>query len=91
MRILLVFALFVGALLTLWCAAGYLFAPAQQIETRAELQRSRDSGLTDAEIAVHVSRVGRQGRNWGFAALGAGAVTGVSLVALVLSNRRKTM
>jgi hypothetical protein len=90
MRSLLVIALLLTVLLTLWCAAGYYFAPAQQIETRAELHQSRVSGLTDAEIAAHVARVGQQGRNWGFAALGAGASAGFSLAALILTFKRKT-
>ena len=90
MRSLLVIALLLTVLLTLWCAAGYYFAPAQQIETRAELQQSRVSGLSDAEIATHVARVGQQGRNWGFAALGAAAAAGISLTALILTSKRKT-
>ena len=90
MRSLLVIGLVLTMLLTLWCAAGYYFAPVQQIETRAELQQSRVSGLSDAEIATHVARVGQQGRNWGFAAFGAGAVTGVLLITLILASKRKT-
>lgn len=90
MRILLIIALLLTVLLTLWCAAGYYFAPAQQIETRAELQQSRVLGLSDAEIAAHVARVGQQGRNWGFAALGAGAAAGILLTALILASKRKT-
>lgn len=90
MRSLLIIAFLVTVLLTLWCAAGYYFAPAQQIETRAELQQSRVSGLSDAEIATHVARVGQQGRNWGLAALGAGAVAGVVLTVLIFSSKRKT-
>jgi hypothetical protein len=89
MRSLLVIALLLTVLLTLWCAAGYYFAPVQQIETRAELQHSRAAGLSDAEIATHVDRVGQEGRNWGFAALGAGAAAGVSLAALILASKRK--
>jgi hypothetical protein len=92
MRLLLVLALLVTALLTLWCAAGYYGAPIQQIETRAELQQSQASGqpLSNAEIAAHVARVGQQGRNWGFATLAAFASAGLSLAALILNSKRKT-
>lgn len=90
MRCLLVIAFFLTVLLTLWCTAGYFFAPAQQTETQAELHQSQLSGLTDVEITTHVARVGQQGRNWGFAALGAGASACVSFAALILSIKRKT-
>jgi hypothetical protein len=92
MRLLLIIALFLSTLLVLWCAAGYFAAPSQQIETRAELSRSPalQQPLTDADIAVHVSRVGRQGRNWGIAAALAGLSSLAVAGCLILASRRKT-
>lgn len=92
MRILLVIVLLLTMLLTLWCAAGYFFAPAQQTETRAELRQSQATQrpLSDAEIAVHVSRVGQQGRNWGIAAVLAVTSNMAVLAVLVLASKRKT-
>jgi hypothetical protein len=91
MRVLLVIVLLLTILLTLWCAAGYFGAPAQQIETRAELSESQAAQrpLTDAEIAVHVSRVGRQGRNWGFAAALASGSVLATLASLIAASRKK--
>jgi hypothetical protein len=90
MRILLVLVLLLTTLLTLWCAAGYFFTPAQQIETRAELQQGQATQrpLSDADIATHVSRIGQQGRNWGVAAVLAGASALAVFAALVLANKR---
>jgi len=90
MRILLVIVLLLTTLLTLWCAAGYFGASAQQIETRAELSQSQIAKLSDADIAVHVSRVGQQGRNWGIAGVLASASALAVLVSLILASKRKT-
>jgi hypothetical protein len=91
MRVLLVIVLLLTLLLTLWCAAGYFGAPAQQIETGAELSQSKatQQPLTDADIAVHVSRVGRQGRNWGIAAALAGASVLATLASIIAASRKK--
>ena len=91
MRILLVIVLLLTVLLTLWCAAGFFGAPAQQIEMRAELSQSQATHLSDADIAVHVSRLGRQARHSGFAAVLAGASALAALAALILASRKKTL
>jgi hypothetical protein len=91
MRILLTVALFLTTLLTLCCAFEYFAAQAQQIETRAELSQSQATRqpLADIDIAVHVSRVGQQGRNWGIAATLAGASTLVVFASLVMASKKK--
>jgi hypothetical protein len=93
MRILLCIVLLLTLLLTLWCAAGYFTAPAQQIETGAELSHLQATRQppTDTDIALHVSRVGQQGRNSGIAAILAGASAFGVVAALVLASKRKTI
>ena len=91
MRTLLAIAVALATAITVWSAAGYFGAAGQQIETGAELRKSQASGqaVTDAEIAIHVSRIGRQGRNWGIAALMSAAIAVVSLMALAIASRPK--
>jgi hypothetical protein len=92
MRLLLGIVLLLTTLLALWCASGYFFAPAQQIQMRAELEQSQATRqpLSDADIAVHGSRVGRQGRNWGIASVLAGSSALVAAASLILASKRKT-
>lgn len=92
MRILLAILLLLAFALTVLCAACYFGAQGQQIETRAELRQSQSTGqpITDTDIAVHVSRVGRQGRNWGIAGVLAAVCGASALAALVLATRRPT-
>lgn len=90
MRILLGLVLLLTALLTLWCASQYVGAQAQQIDTRAELSQSQITRLSDNEIAVHVSRMGRMGRNWAIATLLAGASAVAVFAAMILAEKKTT-
>lgn len=89
MRLLLVITAALAAAITVWTAAGYFSATGQRIETSAELRKSQLTGLpiTDAEIATHVSRIERQGRNWGIAAGLSSAIAIVSLIAVATARR----
>lgn len=90
MRILLGLVLLLTTLLTLWCALEFVGAQAQQIDTRAELSQSQITRLSDNEIAVHVSRIGRQGRNWAIATVLAGASAVAVLAAMILAGKKPT-
>lgn len=91
MRILLGIVLVLTTATALWCGAGYIGAKPQQIETRAELRQVRVTGqpISEQDIAVHVSRIGRQGRNWGIAAGMAGTSAFAALACLIAANKRK--
>jgi hypothetical protein len=92
MRALLFIVILLAAATTVLCAAGYFGAAAQQGETGAELRKSQASGkaLTDAEIAVHLSRIGQQGRNWGIAGLMSGATGIAALMALIIGSKMRS-
>ena len=90
MRVALSIAAVFGLLATLWCAAGYFFAPAQAHETQAELRVFLDRPVSADVPAIHSSRVLRHGRNIGIAALLTGASTALMFTALVLSGRRRS-
>ena len=90
MRIALVIAAVLGLIATMWCAAGYFFAPAQAHETQAELRVFLDHPVSADVPANHSSRVLRQGRNIGIAALLTGASTALMFTALALSGRKRS-
>jgi hypothetical protein len=85
--------LFIVLLLTLagalWSAAGHFAIVPQQGETRAELRKSQATGLSDAEISVHVARLGAQGRNLGIASLIFCAAATGALTALIMTMRSR--
>ena len=84
MRAILSIVLLLTLAGAIWSAAGYFAAGAQQGETRAELRKSQAAAaLSDAEISVHVARVGAQGRNWGIALLLFGAAAVGTLMGLI--------
>jgi hypothetical protein len=87
MRNFPVIAFLFAAATTAWIGAGYFGANAQQLETHAELLKIQSSGLTltDAEIAILVSRMGQQGRNWAIPAVMSAATA--SLLALTIVRR----
>ena len=90
MRVALPIAAVLGLLATLWCGAGYFFAPAQAHETQAELREFLDRPVSADVPAIHSRRVLRHGRNDGIAALLAGASTALVFTALALSGRRRS-
>lgn len=89
MRITLSIAAVLGLLSTLWCTAGYVFAPAQAGETRAELRAFLDRPVSSDVPEIHASRIERQGRNIGIAGLLVGGSTALMFTALALSGRRR--
>ena len=91
MRILLAIVFVLTTATALWCAAGYVSAKPQQIETRAELLQTRANGrpISDQDIEVHVSRIGHQGTNLGIAAVMAGAAA-LGAIACLIADTRKT-
>jgi hypothetical protein len=90
MRIALSIAAILGLFATLWCAAGYFFAPAQAGETRAELSVFLDRPLSPDAPEIHSGRVLQQGRNIGIAALLVGASTALMFTSLALSSRKRS-
>ncbi len=88
MRILLFFAFALALFATFWCATGYVFAPAQSGETRAELSTFVGQPLPAQAVEIHSSRVLQQGRNSGIASLFAGA-SAVLILAYLLGSRKK--
>jgi hypothetical protein len=89
MRIALIIAMVLGLAATLWCAAGYFFAPAQAHETQAELRVFLDRPVSADVPAIHSGRVLRHGRNIGIAAILTGAATAFMFTAFILSGRRR--
>ena len=90
MRIALSIAAVLGLIATLWCVAGYMIAPGQAGETRAELRTFLDRPVSSDVPEIHASRIERQGRNIGIAGLLTGASTVLMFIALALSGRRRS-
>ena len=90
MRIALYILLLLAALLTLICITCYFGAGAQEIETGAELRASRstEQPISERDIAIHVSRLERQERNWGITSLFSVAIAAVTASAIVRIERR---
>jgi hypothetical protein len=91
MRILLAIVLVLTIATALWCAAGYVSAKPQQIETRAELLQARETGLpiSNQDIGVHVARIGHHGTNWGIAA-GMASAAALGALACLIATFKST-
>ena len=90
MRIAISIAAILGLLSTLWCVAGYFFAPAQAGETRAELRVFLDRPVSPDVPELHSRRMLAQGRNFGIAALLTGASTALMFTAFAMSFRTRS-
>ena len=84
----LIVALLLTALTSLWCAIHYVAAEPQLIETRAELQRAQTSGLSDTTVEVHVARARRWKNHWGIATLLAAGATLMIMISMAVGIGR---
>ena len=88
MRRILITALLLAVITSLWCAIHYVAAEPQLIETRAELQRAQTSGLSDATVELHVARARKWKNHWGIATLFAAGATLMIVVSIAAGRGR---
>ena len=91
MKVSLGVAFLLTVAVTFLACAEYAVTKGRQDETRGELRHlvASKEPVSEAEIEIHVSRIGSQGRRWGLVALSSGGAACVMLGLLLFGWKRQ--